>query len=331
MPRFFCCTTGCWISVFLVPLTAICGELRLREDSATISVLDSDATILSYNKTAPRLPEGVDPVYRRSGFLHPVKTPAGATVTGLYPGDHRHQNGVFTAWVRTTWNGRKVDFWNIAGRTGRVRHDRVVQTFAEETHAGFEIDLVHEAVAAPATDVLRERWKVTVHQTDGTYRCFDLEIQQTALTEHPLLVEEYHYGGVAVRGSSNWLLSNTAEADAAAGRPNGWITNDRGSDRKEGNQQKTRWVTLGGEAETGTAALTVMSHPQNFRAAQPARLHPTKPYFCFAPCVEGSFVIDSEHPFAGRYRYLVTDERPGAGWLEEQWAAWTAAEESSAH
>ena len=42
--------------------------------------------------------------------------------------------------------------------------------------------------------------------------------------------------------------------------------------------------------------IAVLCHAKNFRAPQAARLHPTKPYFCFAPCVDGEFQVDAEHP-----------------------------------
>lgn len=52
------------------------------------------------------------------------------------------------------------------------------------------------------------------------------------------------------------------------------------------------------------------------------RLHPTKPYFCFAPCVDGALTIDREHPYHVKYRYLITDANPDPDWIDEQWTAW---------
>jgi len=76
-------------------------------------------------------------------------------------------------------------------------------------------------------------------------------------------------------------------------------------------------------AETETVLhREVLCHADNFRAPQAARLHPLKPYFCFAPCVDGTFTIDRDHPFTGRYRYLITDAKPDAGWLDRQWESW---------
>ncbi len=40
--------------------------------------------------------------------------------------------------------------------------------------------------------------------------------------------------------------------------------------------------------------------------------------------VDGEFIIDREHPFTSRYRYLITDAAPDVAWLNAQWEAWAA-------
>ena len=298
--------------------------LRLTETDAAITISRGEAAVVVYNKQSPPVPEGINPVYNRSGFLHPVSTPAGRVVTAAFPYDHPHQDGVFSAWVKTSWNGQDVDFWNLAGGTGRVVHQRVVATFSDDTSTGFEVDLVHRTQQPPFVDVLRERWKVTVRPTDGSYFDFDLESTQTAITNIPLIVKEYHYGGMALRGPTRWLTGKVKEGEPAvqeAREPNSFL-NDHGSDRIRGNHEKARWVSLSGLMDGKPVSITVLCHTDNFRAPQAARLHPTKPYFCFAPCVEGEFVIDREHPVHTRYRYLVTDSLPDTEWLNMQWESW---------
>lgn len=301
-------------------------RLQLHEDDATISVHQNGQSILVYNKKSPPVPDGIDPVYHRSGFLHPVSSPAGNVVTATFPIDHPHQHGIFSAWVRTTYDDREIDFWNLAGGTGRVLHQRVVSRFSTDNATGFEVDLVHRAVQEPVVDVLRERWKISVFPTDGQYHGFDLETHQQALTDTPLMVSQYHYGGVVLRGPVRWLTSKD-KAKSTAGSPQreqSHFVNDLGSDRVRGNHEHARWVCLNGFIDSKPVSITVLCHADNFRAPQAARLHPTKPYFCFAPCVDDSFVIDRTHPLIGRYRYLITDELPDVEWLESQWRRWCA-------
>jgi hypothetical protein len=250
-------------------------------------------------------------------------------VTDAYPFDHAHQSGIFSAWVKTRWNDREIDFWNLAGGTGRVVHQRILTTFASDGTIGFEADLVHRAMQAPAVDILRDRWKVTASETDGSHHSFDIESTQTALTDIPLIVQKYHYGGMAFRGSVRWLTDQDSDSKKQADQitqqePNSF-QNEFGSDRIKGNHEKTRWVSFTGMINDQPVTLTVMSHPDNFRAPQAARIHPTKPYFVFSPCVDGEFVIDRGHPLTNRYRYLITDHSPDAMWIQQRWTEWCEA------
>ncbi len=171
--------------------------IGIGRDPETLTVRREERILVVYNKQSPTVPEGIDPIYRRSGFLHPVNTLAGRTMTDTFPRDHAHQHGIFSAWVSTTYGERTIDFWNLAGRTGRVEHERVAEKFESDQGTGFEVDMIHRAEEAPAIDILRERWKVTVYPPVERGYSFDLESSQQALTNIPLVVNQYHYGGMA--------------------------------------------------------------------------------------------------------------------------------------
>ena len=318
--------------LFLVALTclspAFAADLTLEETEATISILQGDQVVLVYNKQPPPLPDGVDPVYRRSGFLHPLNTPSGRTVTAVYPEDHLHQNGFFTAWVNTTYDGKKVDFWNLGKKRGRVIHSKVLRRFDNHEGVGFEVRMLHQTGGETPVSVLQETWKVTVRRRVDACFCVDVQTTQEALTDKPLIINEFHYGGVALRGLTRWVQP------AARGElPDGLIhessafLNDRGSNRTKGNHEKARWVALTGKIDGADVSAVVLGHSTNPRAPQTARLHPKKPYFCFAPCVEGSFSIDRHHPWSARYRILLVDSAPNSEWLDEQWGSWAGQEE----
>lgn len=302
------------------------GRLHLKESDNDITILSRDKLVLTYNKQAPPVPDGMDPRYQRSGFLHPVKSPSGATVTATFPVDHPHQHGIFSAWVQTTWNDRNIDFWNLAKGSGRVLHQRVISTYAAGDEIGFEVDLIHRAEEAPVVDILREHWKVTVYDHDDSYHVFDIESTQHAQTELPLILHEYHYGGTAVRGPVAWLLPEKDSKDPATNPATNQgcsFLNDLGSDRIKGNHEHAKWVCMTGAENGQPVSIAVFSHPSNFRAPQAARIHPTKPYFVFSPCVDGEFKIDRKQPFRSLYRFIITDSSPDPKWLNEQWTRWT--------
>ena len=161
---------------------------------------------------------------------------------------------------------------------------------------------------------------------DNFANCFDLETTQSAITDKPLIVSKYHYGGIVLRGPTRWLTekdSYVRKQPAIVREPSAFL-NDLGSDRVKGNHEHAKWVALSGSLDGKAVSISVLCHAEDFRAPQAARLHPSKPYFCFAPCVDDSFVIDRAHPFKARYRYLVTDAAPDAKWLDQQWQAWTS-------
>jgi len=304
---------------FSLPNT-FADSLQLVETDANLTVSYGEKIVLVYNKQSPQLPDGMDPVYQRSGFIHPVNSPNGKTVTDAFPKDHPHQDGIFSAWVKTSYGDRSLDFWNLSGRTGRVVHDRVVSKFQDDRSVGFEVDMIHQAVGPPNMDILRERWKVTVYKPSDGYNCFDIESLQEAITDTSLVVQQHHYGGMALRGVSRWLRSTDKDLTTdreIAFEPNS-LLNNLGQDRKTGNHTPATWVALTGTIDQEDVMIAVLSHPGNLRAPQPARMHDTKPYFCFTPCVTEAFEISQAKPLRAMYRYLVTDASPDPAHIEKR-------------
>ena len=111
--------------------------------------------------------------------------------------------------------------------------------------------------------------------------------------------------------------------------------NQLGSDRLTGNHQRVGWVAMYSEESEPKATISMLCHPENRGAPQAARLHPTKPYFFFAACIDGKFTIDPGQPLRSRYRFLVTDQPPDSNWLDQQYEAYSSqlavADEDTTH
>jgi hypothetical protein len=175
--------------------------------------------VLRYNTAVVMPPEGADPAYARSGHIHPVWSPGGAIVTSEFPADHMHQHGIFNAWVNTSFEGRKVDFWNQAGKTGHIEHAAVVGTRSCEVFCEFTVELRHSDLTAPGgpKPVLKELWTVRAWNAEGG-NLFDIESRQTCVAETPLTLNEYHYGGMALRGASrSWGTPATSVTPSRCG------------------------------------------------------------------------------------------------------------------
>lgn len=48
---------------------------------------------------------GIEPDYRRSGYVHLIHTPTGQDLTGDLPADHAHQHTLFFAWTKSGCRG----------------------------------------------------------------------------------------------------------------------------------------------------------------------------------------------------------------------------------
>ena len=77
-----------WLAVLSLCSNLAAGSLSLLETEKTIEIRDGERTMLVYNKAPVPPPEGKDPAYARSGFIHPLKSPSGGVVTSIHADDH---------------------------------------------------------------------------------------------------------------------------------------------------------------------------------------------------------------------------------------------------
>jgi len=90
------------------------------EDEARIVVMRGEKPIFQYNKKPTEEAANHEPHFTRSGYIHPVYSPSGKEVSGDFADDHKHQHGLFFAWTKTKFEGRKTEFWNQKLEAGRV-------------------------------------------------------------------------------------------------------------------------------------------------------------------------------------------------------------------
>jgi hypothetical protein len=269
-------------------------------------------------RTVPKAPDGIDKVYARAGYLHPVFTPGGTVLTDHYPpgdeeGGHEWHHGIWTAWTAAVFKGHPVDFWNLYKKEGRVDLASVSGTWQGPVHAGVDAKLIHvDLFGGVETTALNERWVVRVYRThadSAPYFVFDLESTQTAATADPVTLLEYDYGGIAMRVRREWrdepTLANFTASD--------------GLNRTTGNGQPGRWCFLGGSLAGKSIGLAALGHPSNFKAPQKMRIHDLVPYMAFAPVRDGEFTIEEEEPYVTRMRYVTADGEPDAVLLDRLW------------
>ena len=191
----------------------------------------------------------------------------------------------------------------------------------QDDQVSFTVRHANTGTGDARTDVLYETWTVTVHKTPTAYFLFDIESVQECASDRPLTLNKYHYGGMALRGNSQWLK---AKGDKTINAGDLQFVTSEGKHRANGNHTRPNWVALSGELDGQATSLAVMGSPDNFRAPQHVRIHPIKPYFCFAPMVAGDFSIAPGQKYVSRYRYLVASEKAVPGAIERSWKAYIA-------
>ncbi len=297
----------------LKPATA--DQVVAARDISHVRLTVDGRPVLSYVGEPLPLPPGIEEVFLRGGYIHPVLTPAGRRVTEDYPPNHKHHHGIWAAWTHTRVAGRAPDFWNMGDRTGRVEFERLGRTWSGPLTGGFETRHRYMDLSAPTpVTVLLEEWRVVAYAwptRSHAAHVFDLDVTQTLVGPGPLDLPVYRYGGVGVRGRHAW-----------DGPARTFFLTSAGRGRANGHGTRAAWVHMGGDVDGQRVGIAVLSHPDNARSPQPVRIHPTEPFFNFAPQQAGPLAIRPGEPMRLRYRFVVTDGPPDAAWLDEMWQAY---------
>ncbi|MEM7696897.1 MAG: PmoA family protein [Verrucomicrobiota bacterium] len=302
------------LSAFVAKAEPIPGNVpRLEMGEQAIALKRGDATIFHYNIKPTEEAAEVEPFFSRTGYIHPLMAPSGAIVTGDYAPDHRHQHGLFFAWTKSKFRGEATEFWNQKRELGDVRFVRFHGSGRREGKFWFEVE--HHFTSGKDSDeaILSEIWKIEVPQESSQFHSFDITSTQRCATDDPLSIEKYHYGGMAIRGTGQWMPPSESAP------PVGKMVTSEGKSREDGNHSRPRWVVMHGPVDGEECGVAVLAHPDNFRAPQWVRLHPVMPYFVFAPMVEEPFEIRPEEAYISRFRYLVFDGKPDLEVIESQW------------
>jgi len=280
-----------------------------RIDNNKISFFVNDNEVLSYIHNAYPAPYGVDSIYTRAGYLHPVRTPSGVILTQEFAEVHPHHYGIWSAWTNVEFQDRTPDFWNVGKETGRVEFESLATVWEGTVHGGFlsrhrYVDLTS---STPVT-ALNEAWKVHLYNIDDMYHIFDIEITQTANTNHPVYLPEYEYGGVGFRGHDDW-----------EGEENAYFLTSEGKTRENGHGTRARWCHIGGSTGDHLAGIAILDHPGNFRHPQPMYIHSHRTFFNFAAVQQGDMVIQPGSPYHLQYRFITYDGEPDPREIDRLW------------
>jgi hypothetical protein len=288
--------------------------VQVTRNGTKLKITNRGKAVLDYQAEPSDLPrEDIKPLFRRGGYIHPVTTPSGKVVTDDYPPNHLHHHGIWFPWTKTEFEGRSPDFWNMGLAKGKVEFASLVENWSGPVHGGFVTR--HRFVDLTATEpkvALNETWEVRVYKTGLSGKpawIFDLVSTQECASSSPLILPQYYYGGLGFRGNWNWNGKDKTF----------FLTSEGEADRVKANETRGRWCHISGAVDGQLTGMAILCHPDNFRAPQPMRIHPTEPFFCYAPSQLGPWEIAPGKPYISRYRFVVHDGPPDKAELDRLW------------
>ena len=275
--------------------------------------------VLSYVHSVTLPPEGVDPVYKRSAYIHPLWSPGGERLTRIQPPDHWHHYGIWNPWTRTHFDDYKVDFWNLAAKQGTVRFAEYLEKIEKENLAGFRVRQEHIYFKEDGSEgvAMNEIWKVTVKNLEGHAYMVDLHTTLSTPLKGGITLEAYRYGGgLGYRGTELWNPENAT------------VLTSEGKNWANADATHARWVIVEGESAVpeGRSGILFLSHPDNRSHPEPMRMWPPDSnkgkenmFFEFCPIRHKEWVLESGKEYILKYRMVVFDGPITAQTAEKYW------------
>ena len=242
------------IAACAMPLVAH-ADFIVEDTGKTLAIAENGKPVLVYQYDWVNPPVGVEPRFRRTGYIHPLYGIGGEVLTEDYPSDHYHHRGVFWGWPNGIWKEKRVDTWGLDGARqvhvgvtpGRVTPEQV--SFAGENHW-----ILDEAPDAP---IVSESYEVVVRAATDLGRDLDFTITLKNISEAPFSLrgattDSKGYGGFNFRPD-------------AARKPMRFVT-ALGPQAEDTFEVASPWVDVsyatapGADTQSGAA---IFQHPSN--------------------------------------------------------------------
>lgn len=289
--------------------------VKVQRDGKKLKVSAAGKPLLEYQADPGDFPrDNIKPIFRRGSYLHPIYSPSGKVITDDFPPNHIHHHGVWSAWSNAEFEGRGTDSWNMGDGKGRVEFVSLGETWSGPVYGGFRAKQRHvDLTGGSPKTILNEDWEIRILNRfpNQKFWAFDLITTQTCAST-AIKFPEYRYGGVGFRGNWAWNGKDAMQV----------LTSEGVTDREKSHTMRARWCDMHGVIDGERVGITVMGHPENFRAPQPMRVHPSEPFFNFAPQQAGNFDLQPGKTYVARYRFVIHDGPPDKDLLERIWAAY---------
>ncbi|MDO9341814.1 MAG: PmoA family protein [Bacteroidales bacterium] len=262
-------------------------------------------------------PKGIDTVFKRSGFIHPLWSPHGQVLTRIQAPDHYHHYGIWNPWTHVLYEGDTIDFWNLRSKQGTVRFANFVKV--ENGSVFSEFGALHEHVVFKKGGgekvAMNELHSVRVYrpQENQDFFVVDFNFQMNTADESPVKLLKYRYAGFGWRTTEKWDKNNSM------------VLTSEGKTRKDADGSKARWCIVQGEIDNDYAGIVMMSFPTNYNYPEPLRIWPESSnsrgdmFANFCPTKDMDWLLKPHQNYSLKYRMLVYNGRVDKEKAESAW------------
>ncbi|MEO8416238.1 MAG: PmoA family protein [Ginsengibacter sp.] len=291
--------------------------IKVENQGGDLLLTGQGKKVLQYNFQTVYPPEGVDTVYKRSGFIHPLWSPDGHVLTQINPPDHRHHVGIWNPWTEVSFEGKDVDFWNLVKKQGTVRFAKFISKTEGPVYGGFRA--LQEHVAFDDTLMNKEKvaldevWDIRVYNVGNKMWLWDFTSELNCATDDSVILKEYRYGGFGFRATHDWNNQNSK------------VLTSEGKTRKDADATRARWCMIDGDVTGGHSGILFMDYPTNYNFPEPMRVWPENMngrgdvFFSFSPTRNMDWPLAPYKRYVLKYRMLVYDGTISPGLAENTW------------
>ncbi|RRQ49787.1 hypothetical protein DZC72_04130 [Maribacter algicola] len=296
------------------------NRLSAQKDNGTLTLSIGKEPRVGYKYGMHYPPNGVDSIFKKSGFIHPLITPSGDTLTRINPPDHWHHYGIWGPWTHTRIDTVRVDFWNIGDGNGTVLHKEFKDESNGQVTSSFtavqeHIDLKTENSPQIA---LEEELEVKIWNLNNAPRyIMDYTSTFSSPLKNGILFEAYRYGGgIGMRFTERWKKDNCK------------VLTSEGNDRLTADGTNAKWAIVSGEASDGkgTNGILFLSHSENRMHPEPMRVWPIDGnggrgdmFFEFCPIRHEPWQIKPNEAYQLKYRMVIFEGELSPEEAEAYW------------
>ncbi len=299
-------------------------NIQIKKSDGNVTLFSKEKPVLSYRYETMYPPAGVNPLFKRSGFVHPLWSPQGEMLSRVQPSDHYHHYGIWGPWTLTHIGDRKVDFWNLADGEGTVKFAGFLSETSGTVFSGFKALQQHIDFGGKGPDqiAMNEVLDVRVWNSGKGVWIIDYTTSVNTSLDNGIMLDAYRYGGgIGFRATEKWTKDNCT------------VLTSEGKTRVDADGSNARWCIVEGESGTpeGRSGILFLSHPSNRAHPEPMRVWPLDGnggrgdmFFEFTPIRHKSWELKKGSNYVLKYRMIVFDGKIDEKTAEMYWLSFSS-------